>query len=73
MDVDTGAVAVTVAPLTAILERDGQTGVLVVDHGRLANRPKLILADEPTASLDTTRGKKVMEMLKNIARENQTQ
>ena len=38
----------------------------------LANRPKLILADEPTASLDTTRGKKVMEMLKKIARENQT-
>jgi putative ABC transport system ATP-binding protein len=38
----------------------------------LANRPKLILADEPTASLDTARGKKVMEMLKKIARENQT-
>jgi putative ABC transport system ATP-binding protein len=38
----------------------------------LANRPRLILADEPTASLDTTRGKKVMEMLKKIARENQT-
>ena len=38
----------------------------------LANRPKLILADEPTASLDTTRGKKVMELLKKIARENQT-
>ncbi len=38
----------------------------------LANRPKLILADEPTASLDTSRGKKVMDMLKKIARENQT-
>ncbi len=38
----------------------------------LANRPKLILADEPTASLDTTRGKKVMELLKKISRENQT-
>jgi putative ABC transport system ATP-binding protein len=38
----------------------------------LANRPKLILGDEPTASLDTARGKKVMEMLKKIARENQT-
>ena len=38
----------------------------------LANRPKLILADEPTASLDTIRGKKVMELLKKIARENQT-
>lgn len=38
----------------------------------LANRPKLILADEPTASLDTTRGKRVMDMLKKVARENQT-
>jgi ATPase subunit of ABC transporter with duplicated ATPase domains len=38
----------------------------------LANRPKLILADEPTASLDTERGKKVMGMLKRIAQENQT-
>jgi putative ABC transport system ATP-binding protein len=38
----------------------------------LANKPKLILADEPTASLDTARGKKVMEMLKKIAREQQT-
>jgi putative ABC transport system ATP-binding protein len=38
----------------------------------LANRPRLILADEPTASLDTTRGKKVMEMLKKISRENRT-
>jgi len=38
----------------------------------LANRPRLILADEPTASLDTTRGKRVMELLKKVARENQT-
>jgi len=38
----------------------------------LANKPRLILADEPTASLDTVRGKKVMEMLKKIAREQQT-
>jgi putative ABC transport system ATP-binding protein len=38
----------------------------------LANRPRLILADEPTASLDTARGKRVMELLKKIARENQT-
>ncbi len=38
----------------------------------LANNPRLILADEPTASLDTARGKKVMEMLKKIAREQQT-
>ncbi len=38
----------------------------------LANNPRLILADEPTASLDTERGKKVMELLKKIAKENQS-
>jgi len=38
----------------------------------LANRPRLILADEPTASLDTARGKRVMELLRKVARENQT-
>jgi putative ABC transport system ATP-binding protein len=38
----------------------------------LANNPRLILADEPTASLDTARGKKVMELLKQIAKENQS-
>jgi putative ABC transport system ATP-binding protein len=37
----------------------------------LANNPKLILADEPTAALDTVRGKKVMELLKRVAKENQ--
>lgn len=36
----------------------------------LANNPKLILADEPTAALDSVRGKKVMDLLKKIAREN---
>jgi putative ABC transport system ATP-binding protein len=35
----------------------------------LANEPKLILADEPTAALDTGRGTKVMAMLRDIARE----
>ncbi len=35
----------------------------------LANEPPLILADEPTASLDTGRGVKVMELLKRVARE----
>lgn len=35
----------------------------------LANEPPLILADEPTASLDTERGTRVMELLKRIARE----
>jgi putative ABC transport system ATP-binding protein len=38
----------------------------------LANNPRLIMADEPTASLDTVRGKRVMEMLKKIAKENQS-
>ncbi len=38
----------------------------------LANNAKLILADEPTAALDTTRGKRVMELLKKIAKENQS-
>jgi putative ABC transport system ATP-binding protein len=38
----------------------------------LANNPRLILADEPTASLDTVRGKKVMELLKKISKENQS-
>ena len=37
----------------------------------LANEPKLILADEPTASLDTERGNRVMQLLKDIAREKQ--
>jgi putative ABC transport system ATP-binding protein len=35
----------------------------------LANEPPLILADEPTASLDTGRGGRVMDLLKRIARE----
>ena len=38
----------------------------------LANNAKLILADEPTASLDTTRGKRVMVLLKKIAKENRS-
>ncbi len=35
----------------------------------LANEPPLIFADEPTASLDTGRGMKVMDLLKRVARE----
>jgi putative ABC transport system ATP-binding protein len=35
----------------------------------LANEPPLVLADEPTAALDTDRGTKVMAMLRKIARE----
>jgi putative ABC transport system ATP-binding protein len=36
----------------------------------LANRPKVILADEPTAALDTENGKNVMVLLKELAVEN---
>ena len=36
----------------------------------LANRPKVILADEPTAALDTENGKNVMSLLKSLAVEN---
>lgn len=35
----------------------------------LANEPALILADEPTAALDTERGTRIMAMLRRIARE----
>ena len=35
----------------------------------LANEPMVILADEPTAALDTERGMKAMALLRSIARE----
>jgi putative ABC transport system ATP-binding protein len=35
----------------------------------LANEPRLVLADEPTAALDTERGTRVMALLRKIARE----
>jgi putative ABC transport system ATP-binding protein len=38
----------------------------------LANEPPLILADEPTAALDTDRGSKVMALLRKIARERRS-
>ena len=38
----------------------------------LANEPPIIFADEPTASLDTERGMKVMAMLRRIAREKKS-
>lgn len=38
----------------------------------LANNPKMILADEPTASLDTDRALNVMRLLRRVASENGT-
>ena len=35
----------------------------------LANRPSLILADEPTAALDSVRGRQVMELFSKVAHE----
>jgi len=36
----------------------------------LANQPRLILADEPTANLDTRRGRNVLELLRAISHES---
>jgi putative ABC transport system ATP-binding protein len=38
----------------------------------LANQPSLILADEPTAALDSTRGRQVMELFRDVAHERGT-
>ena len=38
----------------------------------LANRPSLLLADKPAAALDSHLGRKVMELLKNIAHVHNT-
>ncbi len=38
----------------------------------LANAPELLLADEPTAALDSRMGRKVMELLKQVAHEHDT-
>ncbi|MDA8408363.1 MAG: ABC transporter ATP-binding protein [Deltaproteobacteria bacterium] len=35
----------------------------------LANKPMLVLADEPTAALDSVRGRQVMELFRTVARE----
>jgi putative ABC transport system ATP-binding protein len=36
----------------------------------LANQPSLILADEPTAALDSQRGRQVMELFRQVAHEH---
>jgi putative ABC transport system ATP-binding protein len=38
----------------------------------LANRPSLLLADEPTAALDSVRGRQVMELFGKVAHEQDT-
>lgn len=38
----------------------------------LANEPAILLADEPTAALDTERGKSVMTLLRRLSREKNT-
>lgn len=38
----------------------------------LANKPKLILADEPTGNLDTATGKMIFDLLHNLAKSEQT-
>lgn len=38
----------------------------------LVNDPEVILADEPTGNLDTKRGKEIVEMFKNLSKENKT-
>jgi putative ABC transport system ATP-binding protein len=35
----------------------------------LANKPSLVLADEPTAALDSVRGRQVMELFRKVAHE----
>jgi putative ABC transport system ATP-binding protein len=35
----------------------------------LANRPRLLLADEPTANLDSRQGREVMELLRRLAQD----
>ena len=37
----------------------------------LANRPRIILADEPTAALDSERARVVMDLLRQVAQEQQ--
>jgi len=60
-------VAERVQNLPSILSGGEQQRVAVARA--LANRPSLILADEPTGSLDGVRGRQVMELFAKVAHE----
>jgi putative ABC transport system ATP-binding protein len=38
----------------------------------LSNRPRIVIADEPTANLDTANGERILELMKKINREEGT-
>lgn len=61
-----------------VVENPAKSGPVLLSGGEqqrvsigraLVNEPPLILADEPTASLDTLRGMKVMSLPRKIAQE----
>ncbi|HYV16751.1 MAG TPA: ABC transporter ATP-binding protein [Conexibacter sp.] len=69
-----------VAPLLDLLGLAGRTDqpAALLSHGErqrvalaraLANEPRLVLADEPTGSLDSRRGREVLALLSSVCRE----